>query len=110
MGCGTPFIPAHIEFADIAIDVVTRRLMRGMTGSGREIEKERFVSGDIAEVVDELNGSARKIFSEVVAVLGGEGLLNKVVIGNKVGCILIRFSAHESVKTLEATSKRPTFP
>ncbi|CAB4685788.1 unannotated protein [freshwater metagenome] len=107
MGCGTPFIPAHIEFAGIAIDVRTRRLMRGMTSARSEVEEEGFVDGDVAQIVNEFNCPASEIFSEVVAVLGSEGLLNKVVIGNEVGCILIRFGAHESVEALESATKRP---
>ena len=48
MSCGTPFVPTHIELAGIAIDVLTRRLMRCMACAGREIEEEGFVDGDIA--------------------------------------------------------------
>ena len=109
MSCGAPLVPTHIEFAGIAIDVLTRRLMRGMTSARGKVEEEGFVDGDVAQIVNELNRPASEIFSEVVAVLGSEGLLNKVVIGNKVGCVLIRFSPHKPVEALETATKRPTF-
>ena len=108
MRCRTPFIPAHVEFARVAIDELTRGLMGRVTCTRSEVQEERFIDRDISQIVNKLNCTTGKIFCQVVPVLSRIRLFDKVIIGNEIRCVLIRFRTHESVETFKASTKRPT--
>ena len=78
-----------------------------MAGSGAEVEEERLLAVDVAEVAQVLDGVVDQVFGEVVALGHGARRLHRVVVAVEGGHELVRLAAVEPVPTIEAPAERP---
>jgi hypothetical protein len=63
-------------------------MMRGMAGAGAEVQVERLVRGDLLGVGDELDGLVGQVLGQVVALFGGAGRLDLVVVVDQLSGII----------------------
>jgi len=101
------FFPAHVELAAILIDPLGRGVVRGVTGSSREVQEERLGGIDIAEVGKELDRPVSQVRGQVVAFFCRVWLVDEMVVGDQLRVVLIGVATEEAVIALEATPKRP---
>ena len=78
-----------------------------MAGARRVVQEERLLRGDRLGVADELDRLVRQILREVVALLRGLGLIDRVVVVDQVRIPLVRLRPEEPVPALEAPTGRP---
>jgi hypothetical protein len=89
---------AGVEATLVLVDPISRRLVRRVARAGRVMREERLVRRDRLGVLDELDRPVGQILTEVVSLLGLEGLLDRVVVVNEVGVPLIGLGAEEPVE------------
>ena len=100
-------VPAHVEFAPVALDPLARHMVRCVTGSRAEVEEEGLVGVDISEVGDELDSPVGKVLGQVIALLMGGRWVDQVVVVGQVRFPLVRVAAEEAVETVETPAQRP---
>jgi hypothetical protein len=98
---------AHVESALVLLDPLLGRVVGGVGGAGAEVHEERLVGRDHLRVLDELNRPVGEVGREVVALLGGCGLVHRVVVVDRVRIPLVGLAAQEPVVALEAAADGP---
>src|SRR5262245_58615155 len=81
--------------------------MRRVHRPGAEVEKERFVGGDLLAVRDHSARAFDEIGSQVVTLLGRCGRLDLVIVVNEVRVVLARVTPEKAVVALETAPERP---
>ena len=102
-----PGIPAQVEPPAVAFPPARRRLVRGVAGAGRQVEKERLAGVDRAQVRQELDRVVGQVLGEVVAILHGRGRPDRVVVVVQGRHELVGLAAVEAVPAVEAPGQRP---
>ena len=100
-------VPAVVELAGVPVRPLLGHVVRRVGRPEAEVQVERLVGVDLAEVGDELDRLVDEVLGEVVALLGRPGRLDRVVVVDEVGVPLARVAAEEAVEALEAASQRP---
>ena len=96
-----PGVPAEVEAAAVPLEPALRRLMRGVARPGGEIQEERPVRVDGAQVAKELDSAVGEILGEVITVLDRPGWLDAVIVVVERGHELARLAAVEAVPAVE---------
>ena len=100
------FIPALIEGAGVAADVLGRRMMGRMHRARGPIHQERLVGIAGPQAANELDGLVRQVGGqEVVRVAGAWG--DGGMVRPKAGQEVVRLAAEEAVEALEALAGGP---
>ncbi len=81
--------------------------MGGVHGPERQVGEEGPVGPDGDRVVDEPDGVVDQVLAQVVAVVGGGGGLDVMVVVDEVGGELVRLALEEAVEPVEAPLERP---
>ena len=100
-------VPAVVELAGVAVGPLLRHVVRGVRRAEAEVQVERLVGVDLAEVGDELDRLVDEVLGQVVALLGRPRRLDRVVVVDELGVPLARVAAQEAVEALEAAPQRP---
>ena len=100
-------VPSVVELAGVPVGPLLGHMMRGMAGTGAEVQVERLVRGDLLGVGDELDGLVGQVLGQVVALFGGAGRLDLVVVVDQLWVPLAGIPAQEAVEALEAAPERP---
>ncbi len=78
-----------------------------MAGARREIQEERAIGVDRAQVADVLDRAIGEVGAEVVSVLDAARRHDRVVVVEEHGDELMCLAAVESVPPVESASERP---
>src|SRR5262245_28544511 len=81
--------------------------MRRVSGSWAKIHEERLVGSDLLGIGDEADCFVHQIFGQVVTLFGTLLRLNRMVVRNQFGIILVGLAAEKTVEALEASTERP---
>ena len=100
-------VPAVVELAGVPVGPLLRHVVRRVGRPEAQMQVERLVGVDLAEVGDELDRLVDQVLREVVALLGRPRRLDRVVVVDEVGVPLARVPAEEAVEALEAAPERP---
>ena len=100
----------HVELALELVSPLFRDMVRCVRGARRVVEEERLVRREHLGVADELDRLGGDVIGEVVALFGGLGLVDRVVVVDQVRVPLVGLGAQEPVKPLEAPAGRPVPP
>ena len=84
-----------------------RRLVRRVTGTGREPQEERLLGCGRAQILQEQDRLVGEVLGEVVPLLRRARRLDGMVVVDEVGVELVGLAAHEAVVALEAATERP---
>ena len=93
---------AGVEPAAVAVGPLPRHVVRSVRRAGRVVHEERPVRGDRLHVVDELDRAVGEVDREVVTLLRGAGLVDRVVVVDQVRIPLVGLRAEETVEAVEA--------
>ena len=93
--------------AAVALDVVRRGLVRGVAGAGGEPQEERRRGGRAPQIGQVADGVVGQVLGQVVALFGGAGRLDRLVVAHQLGVVLVGLTAHEAVVAVEAPPERP---
>ena len=110
VGLLPPPVPSPGEVAPVALDPLGRRVVRGVTRPGAEIQKEGSVDVDGAQVAQELDGVIGEVRAQVVALFERSGRSDGVVVVVEGRHELVRLTAVEAVPPVEAPAQRPRGP
>ena len=102
-----PPVPALVEVPPVRRDGVGGSLVRRMAGSGCEPQKEgsrRRGSPKVGEVAD---GVVRQVLGQVVPLVRTARRLDRLVVADQLGVVLVRLSSHEAVVPIETTPQGP---
>ena len=91
----------------VALDPLGRRVVRRVARAGGEVEEERLLAVDVAQVAEVLDGVVGEVLGEVVALGERARRLHRVVVAVEGGHELVRLAAVEPVPALEAATERP---
>ena len=100
-------VPPFVEPAPPLVEVVGRCLMGSVHGPEGQVGEERAVGSDGDRVVDEADGVVDQILAQVVALVGGGGRLDVMVVMDQVGGELVGLPLEEAVEAVEAALERP---
>lgn len=76
-------------------------------GAQGEVEEEGLVGEDRLVVAEEVLCAVDDVFGEVVALFGGFGGFDEVVVVDQVWVVLVGFAAEEAVEAVEASLEGP---
>ena len=100
-------VPALVELAFVFVRPFLRNMMGRVVRARREIKEKRFVRRDLLQIGDEVDRLVGKIGSEMITLFRRLRRLDLMIVINKVGIILMRVTAEETVIALKATPERP---
>ena len=100
-------VPAVVELAGVLVGPLLRHVVRRVRRPEAQMQVERLVGVDLAEVGDELDRLVDEILGEVIALLGRLRRLDRVVVVHEFRIPLARVAAEEPVEALEAAAQRP---
>ncbi len=102
-----PGVPPRREPAPVALDPLGRSVVGRVTGARAEVEEERLLVIDGAQVGQELDGPVGEVGAQVVAVLDGARRSDGVVVVVEGGNELMGLTAVEPVPAVEPACQRP---
>src|SRR5690606_5560996 len=89
-------VPPVVERTPVLGEVLGRRLVRRMRGAEGDVGEERSVRTHALAVGDHPEELVDEIFTDVVAVLGPGGWIDRVVVGDELGVELIGLTLEEA--------------
>lgn len=96
-----------VEAAPIPVGPLLRRLVRSVRTSGGVVEEHRPVRGDCLDIAEVLERPVSDVDTEVVTLLRGGRLLDRVIVVHQVRIPLAGLGPEESVEALETPADRP---
>src|SRR6188474_3284140 len=95
-------VPTLVKLSLVLRDPLCRYMVRGMAGTGREIDEERLVGRHRLLLTDPADRFVGQVFRQVIALLGSPVWLDRrrSVVERRV--VLVVFAADEPVEVLEA--------
>ncbi len=96
-----------VEHALVLVDVLLRAVVRGVVGPGAEPHEPRLRRARGPQVLQHLDGLVGEVLGQVVALFGGVGRFDGVVVLDQVGIPLVGLAAQEAVEPVEALGQRP---
>src|SRR5215203_4431586 len=100
-------VPPVVEQPAVALNPLRRRVVRGVTRTGGEVQEERLLTVGVAQVAQVLDGVIDEILGEVVTLGGRARRLHGVVVAVERRDELMRLAAVEAVPAVEAAPDRP---
>jgi hypothetical protein len=98
---------AVVEDALVLVDVLLRRVVRGVIGAGAEPHEPRLRGARRPQIAQHLDRLVGEVLGQVVALFGGARRFDGVVVLDEVGIPLVGLAAEESVEPVEALGQRP---
>src|SRR5215469_4792470 len=95
-------IPTVVKLALVAVGPLFWDLMRSVHRPGSEIEEEGLVWSKLLGIGDKLDCLVHEVGSQVVALLGGPGRIDLVIIVDQIRVVLAGVAAEEPVEAIKA--------
>src|ERR1700743_550109 len=92
-----PRLVPHVELAAELLDPVSWHVVRCVAGAGGVVQEERLVRGDHLGVLDELERLVGDVVGQVITLLRGARLADRVVVVDQVRVPLVGLRAEEPV-------------
>ena len=102
-----PLVPPRVEGSPVPLDPLARGVVRGVAGTGAQVEEERSLGIDGPQVCHELNGPIGQVRAQVVAVLHAARWPDRVVVVVEGRDELVGLPAVEAVPAVEAAGQGP---